>query len=191
MGRSGHTNECRSIQSRALPSQVCSRGTRDDRTEPMSAPASRIEAVIAEVVRAGAAIEAVRARGFIVRHKGSAGPVTEADDAADAYLREHLPQIIPAAWLSEETVDDRGRLEQDALWIVDPLDGTREFTQGIPEYSIAVAFVGRGVPELAVVHNPATGDVFSAARGAGARRNGRPIRVTEGQRLLASRSEAG
>jgi len=133
----------------------------------------------------------VAARGFAVQSKGGAGPVTEADRAADAYLKRELPGIVSAAWLSEETADDPSRLAAARVWIVDPLDGTREFTQRIPEYAVAVALVEDGAPILGVVHNPASGDTFWAARGGGAFKNGRPIRVAEGNALLASRSEVG
>jgi myo-inositol-1(or 4)-monophosphatase len=97
--------------------------------------------------------------------------------------------LHPAGWLSEETADDSARLAQDRLWVVDPLDGTREFVKGIPEYSVAVALVERGEVVLGLVHNPATGDLISAVRDGGALRNGEPIRVVDGPGLLASRSE--
>lgn len=148
-----------------------------------------IEPVIEVVRAAGEVIEQVRAVGFDVYSKGKAGPVTEADHAADALLRERLVQIVPAAWLSEETADDPDRLTKDRLWVVDPLDGTKEFVQGVPEYSVAVALVQNGLPILAVVHNPRTKDMFWATRGGGAFRNGTPMHVAEGVRILASRTE--
>ncbi len=92
-------------------------------------------------------------------------------------------------WLSEETADNPSRLEQQRLWVVDPLDGTKEFVKGIPEYSVAVALVDAGRAILGVVHNPATDETFWAERGAGAFKNGTAIRVAEGSSLLASRSE--
>ncbi|HEY6784536.1 MAG TPA: 3'(2'),5'-bisphosphate nucleotidase CysQ [Gemmatimonadales bacterium] len=156
----------------------------------MTAPSS-LDHVIDAVQEAGREIAAIAARGFRVEHKGAAGPVTEADRFADTLLRSELPRILPGAWLSEETADDPARLSADALWIVDPLDGTREFTKHIPEYSVSVAYVRRGEPVIGVVHNPVTGDVFTAERGAGAFRNGHRVSVAEGERLLASRSEAG
>jgi myo-inositol-1(or 4)-monophosphatase len=139
--------------------------------------------------QAGAVIREVRAGGFEVLEKGDAGPVTEADRRADALLREALRSVYPAAWLSEETADHPDRLGAAAVWIVDPLDGTKEFVRGLPEYVVAIGLVEGGVPILGVIHNPETGDTFWAERGAGAFRNGSRIRVAEGQRLLASRSE--
>ncbi len=140
-------------------------------------------------VAAGSLIQRVRAEGFDPSAKADESPVTRADREADALLRRELLRLEPVGWLSEETADSRDRLQQDRLWVVDPLDGTKEFIKGLPEYTVAVALVERGEPLLGVVHNPATGDTFAAARGLGAFRNGAAIRVVEGNRLLASRSE--
>ena len=148
-----------------------------------------IHDIIDAVHAAGAAIEAVRARGFAVAQKGAAGPVTEADHAADALLHERLLALAPVGWLSEETADAPARLEQRRLWVVDPLDGTKEFVSGLPQYAVAVALVDGGRPVLGVVHNPATGDTFWAERGGGAFQNGERMRVADGTRMLASRSE--
>jgi myo-inositol-1(or 4)-monophosphatase len=127
--------------------------------------------------------------GFEVLQKGDAGPVTEADRRADTLLRHELTSVYSAGWLSEETSDSPERLAADAVWVVDPLDGTREFVKGLPEYVVAIGLVDRGLPVLGVIHNPQTGDTFWAQRGAGAFRNGTRVRVAEGNRLLASRTE--
>ncbi len=148
-----------------------------------------LDAVADAAQRAGEVIQRVRAEGFEVLSKGDAGPVTRADREADALLREALPRIVPAAWLSEETVDDRRRLGAERVWVVDPLDGTKEFVEGVSHYAVAIALVERGEPVLGVVHNPSTGETFAALRGRGATRNGAPVRVAEGRRLGASRSE--
>lgn len=138
---------------------------------------------------AGALIEAVRREGFDTASKGDMGPVTRADREADRLLKERLLELVPAAWLSEETADNPDRLEADRLWIVDPLDGTKEFIKGLPEYTVAAALLEGGQPVLGVVHNPASGQTFGAARGHGAFLNGEAIRVRDGAALLASRSE--
>jgi myo-inositol-1(or 4)-monophosphatase len=140
-------------------------------------------------VEAGLLIERIRQEGFEAMSKDDKSPVTRADHEADAVLKRKLLGLEPVAWLSEETADNPDRLRADRLWVVDPLDGTKEFMKGLPEYSVAIALVEAGEPVLGVVHNPATGDTFSAARNLGAFRNGKPIRVREGKRLLASRSE--
>jgi myo-inositol-1(or 4)-monophosphatase len=149
-----------------------------------------MEVVLEAVREAGRAIESVRRTGFAVEQKGDAGPVTEADRAADALLKERLLAIRAGGWLSEETADDAARLARESLWVVDPLDGTMEFVKGLPEYVVAVAFVEHGQTQLGAVHNPRTGETFWAVRGRGAYQDdGRRIRVSESARLLASRSE--
>jgi myo-inositol-1(or 4)-monophosphatase len=116
-------------------------------------------------------------------------PVTAADRIADRYLRNRLLALHPCGWLSEETKDSPDRLPEQDVWIVDPLDGTREFVQRVPEYAISIALSTRGTPMLAVVHNPATHDTFSAVQGGGAYRGALPLAVREGRRLEASRTE--
>ncbi len=139
---------------------------------------------------AGALIQEIQAEGGVeASSKEDLSPVTRADREADSLLKLELLRLAPVAWLSEETADNPERLAQERLWVVDPLDGTKEFMKGLPEYSVAVALVEHGEPVLGVVHNPVTGDTFSAARGLGAYRNGSPIQVREGNRILASRSE--
>jgi len=122
-------------------------------------------------------------------------PVTAADLAADRILHQGLPPLLPgSAWLSEESRDDPVRLDAELVWIVDPIDGTREYVEGVPEFAISVALVSDGVPLLAVLYNPAADDLFSALRGLGCWRNGEPTRVTSvdalsDATLLASRTE--
>ncbi len=148
-----------------------------------------IEDVVSAAEAAGRIIQRIRETDFEVESKGHAGPVTRADREADSLLKSELVKLESAGWLSEETADDRSRLARDRIWIVDPLDGTKEFVKGLAEYVVAIALVSDGVPELGVVHNPATGDSFWAQRGVGAFRNGEPITVAEGSTVLASRSE--
>ncbi len=140
-------------------------------------------------VEAGLLIERIRQEGFEAMSKDDKSPVTRADHEADAVLKRELLALEPVGWLSEETADSRDRLRAGRLWVVDPLDGTKEFMKGLPEYTVAIALVEEGEPVLGVVHNPATRETFSAARGAGAFRDGEPIQVREGDLLLASRTE--
>ena len=148
---------------------------------------------VVEITRAaGRLVERTAASGYTVATKARGEPVTDADRAADALLREQLGRLAPdAGWLSEETADTTERLGKERVWIVDPLDGTREFAAGLPEYSVAVALVERGAPVLAVVHHPATGGgaTYWAEAGRGAFRDGRRLTTREGSLILASRSE--
>src|SRR5580692_2483073 len=120
-------------------------------------------------------------------------PVTEADRALDAVLRKELLRS-GEGWLSEESVDDPIRLQCSRVWVVDPLDGTREFVQGIPEFCVSIGFVENGRPVAGGICNPATNEVFLGSIESGVTYNGKPAQPSqrqslEGALILASRSE--
>lgn len=122
-------------------------------------------------------------------------PLTEADLAVDGVLRGILPSA-GEGWLSEETADDAQRLSSDRCWVVDPIDGTREFVQGIPEWCISVGLVEAGIPVAGGILNPATGERVVGSRETGVTLNGAPVtpagdRSLDGARVYASRSEVG
>lgn len=108
-----------------------------------------------------------------------AGPVTEADLAVDAMLRRELLAARPYGWLSEETEDDAARLSSDRVFIVDPIDGTRAFISGSRTWAVSIAVVEKGEPVAAVVHLPAHGRTFAAAKGQGATLNGEPMTASQ------------
>jgi myo-inositol-1(or 4)-monophosphatase len=132
--------------------------------------------------------------GFTTEHKDNYDPVTIADFEVDSLLKETLLSSFPDdGWLSEETRDNPKRLPKKRVWIVDPIDGTKEFVQQIPEYSVSVALVDDGQPVVGMVYNPSRDEIFTAIKGQGAWLNGEPIKVIpelNGQpSILASRSE--
>jgi myo-inositol-1(or 4)-monophosphatase len=79
-------------------------------------------------------------------------------------------------WLSEETADDRSRLTARRSFVVDPIDGTRAFIKGRPEFVVSIAIVESGEPVAAALFDPSTDRLWDATRGGGARLNGAPIR---------------
>jgi len=119
-------------------------------------------------------------------------PLTAADLAADRVLRDVLVQP-GEGWLSEESADDRSRMSCARVWVVDPIDGTREFVEGVPEWCISVGLLEHGVPVAGGIHNPVSGETILGAVGAGVTYNGTPAAVTDGPlqgaTVLASRSE--
>ncbi len=131
-----------------------------------------------------------------VWEKGPDDPVTQVDLQLDRYLRHRLLEAYPEhGWLSEESVDDRKRLGKRHVWIVDPLDGTRQFVAGVPEYAISVALVEAGRPVVAGVAVLASGELYTAARGQGAWRDGVRLRVSDDDvlpdaRVLVSRNQS-
>ena len=114
--------------------------------------------------------------------------LTETDLAVDRALKASLGEILAsAAWLSEETADDGLRLERARVWVVDPIDGTRSFAKGLPEFTISVALVEDHRPVLACLLNPATGECFEARAGGGATLNDRRLSVTEPAEVSTAR----
>lgn len=140
--------------------------------------------------------EALRAftPGQIASHRKAGGdPVTAADTAVNDLLLRTLPSA-GEGWLSEETADDPVRLDCRRVWVVDPLDGTREFIEGIPEWCVSIALVQDGLPVAGGICNPATGETVLGAVSQGVTYNGAPAHVRErssleGAEVLASRSE--
>lgn len=123
--------------------------------------------------------------------KDKSSPVTEVDVAVDEFLRARLTALAPQyGWLSEESVDNPARLSARRLWIVDPIDGTRAFIAGIPEWTIVAALVEDGRPLAAAVFAPALDQMFTAARDAGAELNGERIHASDGATVDGARMAA-
>lgn len=131
--------------------------------------------------------------GGAVEYKSPNQPVTEADLEADRVLHRVLIGERPGyGWLSEETADAPDRLARQRVWIVDPIDGTRSFVDGVEEYVVCVALAVAGEARLGVVLNPSTGELYHAVAGGGAFRNGERLRLAPAagpRTLLASRSD--
>jgi myo-inositol-1(or 4)-monophosphatase len=130
-----------------------------------------------------------------VRDKGVNNPLTKADLEADTLLNKMLLEARPDyGWLSEETTDNTKRLEKKRVWVVDPIDGTKEFIIGLPQFAVSIGLIEDGKPIAACVHNPATKETFLAVLGSGSTLNGQPITTSTrsqltGSTCLASRSE--
>ncbi|MFM9978983.1 MAG: 3'(2'),5'-bisphosphate nucleotidase CysQ [Sphingomonadaceae bacterium] len=117
--------------------------------------------------------------------------VCEIDLAANAMLQDALRAIDPeAGWLSEETADSAERLLRSRVWVVDPIDGTRDFVRGRPGWAVSVALVEGGRAVLGVLDAPARGEHWAAALGGGARRNGVPVAASTRTALPGARVPA-
>jgi 3'(2'), 5'-bisphosphate nucleotidase len=124
-------------------------------------------AVVAAVGEAGRAVMEVYAGAVAVREKDDRTPVTEADLRAHDRLVERLPSIVDIPVVSEESAEQAGAVS-GAFWLVDPLDGTKEFLKRTGEFTLNVALVREGRAVLGVVHAPALGVTWHAAAGLGA-----------------------
>lgn len=139
--------------------------------------AELIDAVAAIAAEAGAL--ALRRSGEDYRRweKSPGNPVSDIDLEVDALLRARLSALVPdAGWLSEETADNADRLASHRLWVVDPIDGTRDYLRGRSGWAVSVALVEAGQVLLGALDAPALGDRWRAVAGGGAWRNGAPVR---------------
>lgn len=134
-----------------------------------------------ELLRSAAVAAGIIATGYFRRDvknwtKDGASPVSEADIVLDRYLRQTLLTARPGyGWLSEESDDDQSRLAHRRSFVVDPIDGTRGFIRGEDSWTVSLAVIEDGVAVASVVYAPARDEMYDAALGAGARRNGQPL----------------
>lgn len=127
------------------------------------------------MLRAGREALRLATAGFETHTKQDQSPVTSADLAVNLILQQSLSEAYPEdGWLSEESPDATDRLGKKRVWIVDPIDGTRSYVKGLPEFCLSVALVEEGIPTVAAIYNPSTGEFFSAIRGHGLRVDRRP-----------------
>jgi myo-inositol-1(or 4)-monophosphatase len=120
--------------------------------------------------------------------KAGSAPVLEADIAVDRLLHDRLTaEDTGFGWLSEESADDPARLARRYVWIVDPIDGTRAFLAGAPDWCVSAALVEAGRPIAACLYAPVTEEFFFATAGKGATRNGAAITVTAGASITGTR----
>ncbi|MGH9495814.1 MAG: 3'(2'),5'-bisphosphate nucleotidase CysQ [Candidatus Sulfotelmatobacter sp.] len=158
-----------------------------------SAYADILKRIDAAVEAARVVFERFTPGAIETEYKIGHDPVTEADRALDAAMRKELLRE-GEGWLSEESADDVSRLGKKHVWVVDPLDGTREFVAGIPEFCVSIGFVEDGRPVAGGIYNPATKEKIVGAIDCGVLYNGQPAKPSQktdlkGSVILASRSE--
>lgn len=167
------------------------------------APSRFMQDLIALAVAAGREIMAVYASDFSAKAKGDLTPVTEADEAAERTILAGLAKIDPATPVISEEAASAGRIPEvsERFFLVDPLDGTKEFISRNGEFTVNIALVNKGVPVAGVVYAPALSRLFWGEAGKGAAQGSlnasdqfewRPIAVRklpgEGATVVASRS---
>jgi len=154
---------------------------------PGSDPATDRETLAAALREAGAVALKTFQTPLRTWLKGQGSPVSEADIAVDDFLRGRLAgPASGCGWLSEET-EERPSAGAARLWIVDPIDGTRAYLARQPDWSISAALVADGRPILSGVFAPVTDELFVAALGLGATRNGAPIAASAGGSLAGAK----
>ncbi len=143
----------------------------------------------------GNMIQGVNRHEVSVSYSPNGDPVTALDRAINRVLHENLPQN-GEAWLSEESQDDLSRLHSFRIWVVDPIDGTREYIEGLPMWCVSVGLVEDGQAVAGGILNPSTGEMFLGSIETGLELLG-PVRVQSAvdngtsPRMLVSRKEYG
>jgi myo-inositol-1(or 4)-monophosphatase len=147
---------------------------------------------ISKIAREAGRIALGRVGGEFRRWEKVPGhPVCDIDLEVDAFLRDRLSALDPeAGWLSEETLDASDRIERRRIWVVDPIDGTRDYLRGRPGWCVSVALIEDRMPVLGVLDAPARGEHWLAQRGRGASRNGSSIRASDRGDLAGARVPA-
>lgn len=152
---------------------------------------ARLEKIIRQAGEIALAQWPVDNKALEVFGKADGTPVSSADLAVDAYLRAELTSLLPSAgWLSEETIDAPNQRAGDLIWLVDPIDGTRDFIRGRKGWAISVALVSNHRPLLAMLHAPARGEMWQAEAGHGAFRNGARLAASAREHLAGARVPA-
>ena len=152
---------------------------------------ARLRSIVAEAGRIAHAMWPGAGHSVKAWEKAPGNPVCDADMAVDAFLKRELGALLPAAaWLSEETIDAPSRLGSDLVWLVDPVDGTRDFLRGRAGWAVSVALVSGGRPLIATLDAPARQEIWEAEAGRSATRNGKALAaslrpVLEGARVPA------
>ena len=130
---------------------------------------------------------------YDIKDKSFDNPVTTADHEANQIIKDILfKDTMTYGWLSEETVDSKERLKKDYVWVIDPIDGTKEFIEGVPQFSISIALTHKGDPIIGVIYNPATKEMFSSCKDMGTFYNQEPVKCLQSNSeltVLVSRSE--
>ena len=126
-----------------------------------------------------------------VWEKSPGDPVSEIDLAVDMFLKRELKALLPSAgWLSEETVDAPDRLEDGLLWLVDPIDGTRDYVRGRSGWAVSVALVSSGRPLFGMLSAPAQEQFWHGEAGKGSWRNGERLVASQRRELAGARVPA-
>ena len=123
-------------------------------------------------------------KNISVKYKSKNQPVTNADIEINNFLFDFFKKETPNfGWLSEESLDDKSRFKSDYFWCLDPIDGTRSYILGKPEYTISLALINNFKPILGIIYNPITKEYFSAEKHKGAFCNNTQIKVNSKKNL--------
>jgi myo-inositol-1(or 4)-monophosphatase len=144
-----------------------------------------LELAIRAAREGGAILQEYAARGFQIEHKGRINLVTEADLASERHIKQLIASHYPTHRILAEESGSHG-YNDDYCWIIDPLDGTTNFSHGFPCFAVSIGVEYKGRSVVGAIYDPTRDEMFAAERGAGATCNGRRIRVSDIERLEKS-----
>ena len=151
----------------------------------------QLESIVSEAGRIALGLWPGAGNDVRTWEKTPGSPVCDADLAVDAFLKRELGALLPSAgWLSEETVDDPSRIDRDLIWLVDPIDGTRDFIRGRPGWAVSVALISSGRPLIGSLCAPARDEVWQAIAGQGATLNGAVLQSSTRSEFVGARVPA-
>lgn len=151
----------------------------------------RLEAIVREAGRIAKSSWPGDGHSPKVWEKTPGDPVSEIDLAVDAFLRRELKALLPAAgWLSEETADAPDRLAGGLVWLVDPIDGTRDYVRGRAGWAVSVALISAGRPLFGMLCAPARDEFWHGEAGQGSWRNGTRLQASTRRELPGARVPA-
>ena len=137
---------------------------------------SRLEEIVDEAGRIALGLWPGAGHRVNSWEKEPGSPVSDADIEVDGFLRQELGRLLPSAgWLSEETADDHDRLGKGLIWLVDPVDGTRDFLRGRDGWCVSVALISEGRPLIGLLDAPGRKEKWVGVAGQGAWRNGQAL----------------
>ena len=152
---------------------------------------AHLEAIVREAGRIAMASWPGDGHQVEVWEKKPGDPVSEIDLAVDKFLKRELGALLPSAgWLSEETADAPERLDGGLLWLVDPIDGTRDYVRGRKGWAVSVALISAGRPLLGMLSAPARQQFWQGEAGRGSWRNGERLVASARQELSGARVPA-
>jgi len=152
---------------------------------------ARLEKIVREAGRIALGCWPGAGHSVAVWDKEPGNPVSAADIAVNVFLRRELGQLLPSAgWLSEETADDPIRLDSGLAWLVDPIDGTRDFIRGRSGWCVSVGLISEGRPLIGMLAAPARGEEWLGIAGQGAWRNDTVLKASTRARFPGSRVPA-
>ena len=151
----------------------------------------RLEAIVREAARIAHGLWPGSGHALDAWEKSPGNPVCEADIAVDRFLKRELGALLPSAgWLSEETVDDPQRLDHGLIWLVDPVDGTRDFVRGRTGWAVSVALISEGRPLIGMLFAPAREEEWIGVAGKGSWRNGQRLHASQRMEFAGARVPA-